>query len=56
MMLMKSGSARDELPPNACRSAAASALQRAPQKANDLAREAVGCNGLFGAVFARQVR
>jgi len=35
--------------PNACRSAAASALGDASQKINDLAREAVGCNGVFGA-------
>src|SRR4051812_10902702 len=35
-----------------CRSAAASAPQRAHQKANDLEREAVGCNGVFGAPVA----
>jgi len=32
----------------ACRSAAASALEKRTSKSNDLAREAVGCNGLFG--------
>src|SRR4051794_68035 len=35
-----------------CRSVAASALQRAYQKRHDLAREAVGCNGVFGALVA----
>ena len=35
-------------PPTACRSAAASALEKRTSKSNDLACEAVGCNGLFG--------
>jgi 2,3-bisphosphoglycerate-dependent phosphoglycerate mutase len=39
------------LRPTGCRSAAASALGRA-FKRNDLAREAVGCNGVFGRIVA----
>lgn len=38
--------------PNGCRSAAASALEKRTSKSNDLAREAVGCNGLFSGQLA----
>jgi hypothetical protein len=34
--------------PTACRSAAASTLEKRTSKSNDLACEAVGCNGVFG--------
>jgi hypothetical protein len=40
----------------ACPSAAASAPQKVCQKANDLAREAVGCMGVFGTLVARSAQ